>query len=226
MKKIFQFIVIITVSCQLSAVISSCTRDYYDKGEGELSYLRGDFAEAYVNSSRQVTKIVTDDGDDLALTAPVLAKWAEVSDTTYRCRLYYNKVGNKAEVLSIGEVPCLNVIPLPKFDEPLRTDPVTFQSTWMSKNGRYLNVGILIKSGVTNDTAAIQSIGLVTDTIITHPDNKKIRHITMHHNQNNVPEYYSTQIYMSVPTKIIDADSVRISINSYDGEVVVKHRVH
>ena len=83
MKKIFQFIVIITVSCQLSAVISSCTRDYYDKGEGELSYLRGDFAEAYVNGSRQVTRIVTDDGDDLTLTAPVLAS-VSYSRAAYR----------------------------------------------------------------------------------------------------------------------------------------------
>lgn len=204
----------------------ACTRDYYDKGEGELSYMRGDFAEAYVNSSRQVTKIVTDDGDDLTLTAPFLAKWVEEPDTTYRCRLYYNKVENKAEVLSISEVPCLAVYPLSEFEVPLVTDPVTFQSTWMSKNGRYLNIGLLIKSGVTNDTTAIQSIGLVSDTIIAHPDNKKIRHIIMHHDQANVPEYYSTQIYVSVPTEIIDADSVRISINSYDGEVVVKHRVH
>lgn len=207
-------------------LMCACTRDYYDKGEGELSYMRGDFAEAYVNSSRQVTRIVTDDGDDLTLTAPFLAKWVEEPDTTYRCRLYYNKVENKAEVLSISEVPCLAVYPLSEFEVPLVTDPVTFQSTWMSKNGRYLNIGLLIKSGVTNDTTAIQSIGLVSDTIITHPDNKKIRHIIMHHDQANVPEYYSTQIYVSVPTEIIDADSVRISINSYNGEVVVKHRVH
>ena len=207
-------------------LLSSCTRDSYEKGEGEYSYLRGDFAEAFVNSNRQITRIVTDDGDELDLTAPVTASWADEPDTTYRCRLYYNKVENKAEVLSIGEVPCLTVHPLPEFEVLLVTDPVTFESTWMSKNGRYLNVSILIKTGVTNDTSAIQSLGFVTDTIITHPDNKKIRHIIMHHDQANVPEHYSTQIYMSIPTEQIDADSVRISINSYDGEVVAKHRVH
>ena len=53
-----------------SFVISSCTKDAYEKGEGEYSLVRGDFAEAVVNSSKQVTKIVTDDGDELFLTSP------------------------------------------------------------------------------------------------------------------------------------------------------------
>lgn len=226
MKKLLRLVVIITVNCQLLSVIFSCTRDAYEKGEGEYSLMRGDFVEAIVNSSREVTKVVTDDGDELTLTAPFTAAWISETDTTYRCRLYYNKVENKAEVLSMGQVPCLTVHNLPDFEVPLVTDPVKFESTWMSKNGRYLNVSIQIKTGVTDDTTAIQSLGFVSDTLITHPDNKKIRHIIMHHDQGNVPEYYSTQIYMSIPTERIDADSVRISINSYDGEVVVKHRCH
>ena len=226
MKKFLKFMVIITVSCQLSTVIFSCTKDAYDKGEGEYSLMRGDFAEAYINSNMLATKIVTDDGDELTLTKPFKAGWMSTADTTYRCMLYYNKVENRAEVLSMSQVPCLTVHPLSEFEVPLVTDPVTFESTWLSKNGRYLNVSILLKTGVTNDTSAVQSLGFVSDTIITHPDNKKIRHIIMHHDQGNVPEYYSTQIYMSIPTERIDADSVRISINSYDGEVVAKHRIH
>lgn len=226
MKKFLKFMVIMTVSCQLSTVIFSCTKDAYDKGEGEYSLMRGDFAEAYINSNMLATKIVTDDGDELTLTKPYKAGWMSTADTTYRCMLYYNKVENRAEVLSMSQVPCLTVHPLSEFEVPLVTDPVTFESTWLSKNGRYLNVSILLKTGVTNDTSAIQSLGFVSDTIITHPDNKKIRHIIMHHDQGNVPEYYSTQIYMSIPTERIDADSVRISINSYDGEVVAKHRIH
>ena len=218
MKKLIVFVAV----CLLCA----CTKDAYDKGEGEYSLLRGDFAEAFINSSKLVTKVVTDDGDELALTEPFKAGWVSTADTTYRCMLYYNKVDNQVEVYSMRQVPCLTVHNLPDFEVPLVTDPVTFESTWMSKNGRYLNVSILIKTGVTDDTTAIQSLGFVSDTIITHPDNKKIRHIIMHHDQGKVPEYYSTQVYMSIPTEKIDADSVRISINSYDGEVVVKHRCH
>ena len=218
MKKFLQLIVIITVLC-------SCSKDAYEKGEGKYSLMRGDFAEAIVNSGKQVTGIITDDGDEFTLTTPYTAKWVTTADTTYRCMLYYNKIGDKAEVLSMGQVPCVGVTPLSKFDRRLVTDPVKFESTWMSKSGRYLNLSLLLKTGITDDSTAVQSLAIVSDTVITQPDNKRIRHLVLHHDQANVPEYYSTQVYISIPTQRIDADSVRISINSYSGEVEAKHRI-
>ena len=223
MKKLFRLLVIITVNCQLSTLIS-CTQDAYEKGEGEYSLVRGDFAEAVVNSSKQVTKIVTDDGDELFLTSPYTAKWVAKADTTYRCMLYYNKVEGKADVVSMGQVPCATLYPLSQFDKEFKTDPVKFESTWMSKTGRYLNLSLQVKTGTADDTAAVQSLAVVSDTLITHPDGKQIRSLILHHDQGNVPQYYSTQVYFSIPTDRIDADSVRISINSYDGEVVAKRR--
>ena len=211
-----------TIHCSL---FTSCSQDAYEKGEGKYSLMRGDFAEAVVNSNKQVTKIVTDDGDELSLTAPYTAKWLTKADTTYRCMLYYNKVDNTAEVISMGQVPCVGITRLSEFDKTLVTDPVKFESTWMSKTGSYLNMSILLKTGVTDDSTAAQSLAIVSDTLITCADNKQIRHLILHHDQGNVPEYYSTKVYLSIPTKRIDADSVRISINSYDGEVVVKHRI-
>lgn len=218
MKKFLQLIVIITVLC-------SCSKDAYEKGEGKYSLMRGDFAEAIVNSSKQVTGIITDDGDEFTLTTPYTAKWVTTADTTYRCMLYYNEMADKAEVLSMGQVPCVGVTPLSKFDRHLVTDPVKFESTWMSKSGRYLNLSLLLKTGITDDSTAVQSLAIVSDTVITQPDNKRIRHLILHHDQANVPEYYSTQVYISIPTQRIDADSVRISINSYSGEVEAKHRI-
>ncbi len=204
--------------------LTSCTQDAYEKGEGEYSLLRGDFAEAVVNSNKQVAKIITDDGDEMLVTSPYTAKWIAKADTTYRCMLYYNKVEGKAEVVSMGQVPCAAIVPLSKFEKELKTDPVKFESTWMSKTGRYLNLSIQVKSGATDDTTAVQSLAIVSDTLITHSDGKQIRNLILHHDQGNVPEYYSTQVYVSIPTNRIDADSVRISINSYNGEVVAKHR--
>ncbi len=206
-----------------SFLFLSCTQDAYEKGEGRYSLMRGDFAEAVVNNVRQVTKIVTDDGDELAVTSPYSAKWIAKADTTYRCMLYYNKVEGKAEVVSMGQVPCPVITPLSEFEKELKTDPVKFESTWMSKTGRYLNLSILVKTGVTDDSTAVQSLAIVSDTLITHTDGKQIRNLILYHDQGNVPQYYSTQVYISIPTNRIDADSVRISINSYDGEVVAKH---
>jgi hypothetical protein len=223
MKKLF-YIVYTFLFPLSSFLFISCTQDAYEKGEGEYSLLRGDFAEAFVNSSKQVAKIVTDDGEELFVTSPYTAKWITKTDTTYRCMLYYNKVEGKAAVVSMGQVPCASIVPLSQFDKELKTDPVKFESTWMSKTGRYLNLSIQVKTGATDDTAAVQSLAVVSDTLITRADGKQIRNLILHHDQGNVPEYYSTQVYISIPTNRIDADSVRISINSYDGEVVAKHR--
>ncbi len=208
-----------------SFLFISCSQDAYDKGEGQYSWLRGDFAEAIVNSNQQVTKIVTDDGDELPLVKPYEAKWIMKADTTYRCMLYYNKVENQAEVVSMGQVPCASITLLKDLNKPLLTDPVKFESTWMSKTGKYLNMSLMLMTGVSDDSTAVQSLAIVSDTLVKHADGKHTRHLILYHDQGNVPEYYSTKVYMSIPTNRIDADSVRISINSYDGEVITKHRI-
>jgi hypothetical protein len=206
-----------------SLVLLACTQDTYEQGEGKYSLMRGDFAEAVVNGSKQVTKIVTDDGDELPLTTPFTAKWVTKADTVYRCMLYYNKVDDKAEVISMGQVPCADINTLAEFKKPMATDPVKFESSWISKTRRYLNLSLLLKTGSTDDTTADQSLAIVSDTLITHPDNKQTRHPILYHNQGNVPQYYSTQVYVSIPIERIDDDSVQISINSYDGEVIKKY---
>ena len=125
----------------------------------------------------------------------------------------------------MGQVPCANIALLSDFDKPLLTDPVKFESTWMSKTGKYLNLSLQLKTGVTDDSTAAQSLAIISDTLVKHADSKQIRHLILYHDQGNVPEYYSTKVYLSIPTNRIDADSVRISINSYDGEVIAKHRI-
>ena len=50
------------------SLLTSCTRDAYEKGEGAYSLMRGDFAEANVNSNCEITSITTDDGETLPLT--------------------------------------------------------------------------------------------------------------------------------------------------------------
>ena len=54
---------------------------------------------------------------------------------------------------------------------------------------------------------------------MTHPDATRTSHLRLYHDQAGVPEYYSTQVYASILTSQIKADSVRISINTYKGPV-------
>ena len=117
-------------------------------------------------------------------------------------------------------MPCSIVQPLKEFDKEFRTDPVKFESMWLSKSGKYLNVYLQLKTGVTEDTSAVQQLAFLTDTIMTYANGARTHHLLLHHDQNRVPEYYSTKAYVSIPTSQLTADSVRISINSYSGLVV------
>ena len=216
MNRLLHFLVI-------AWLISSCTTDSYEKGDGKYSLMQGDFVEAKVNAQRQIVFFSTDDGDEFDLSEPYTDKWIKTADTLYRCMLYYNKVENKkAELVSIGEVPCPRILTLAELKKDLRTDPVKFESMWLSKSGKYLNLYLQLKTGVTDDTTAIQQLAFISDTLIVNPNQTTIRHITLHHDQNKVPEYYSTKAYVSLLTDSIAADSIRISINTYTGLVSKK----
>ena len=212
--------------CALCAAfgILACTQDAYDKGEGKYSLMRGDFAEARVNGDKRINQIITDDNEVLPTTELVTTKWIATADTTYRCMLYYNKVETAngkpaAEIISIGQVPCPAVKSVSEFGQEVRTDPVKFESAWLSKSGKYLNLSLLLMTGVTDDTAAVQKLAVIADTLLLHSDNTHALHLRLHHDQGGVPEYYSTQTYLSLPTDSLPVDTVHFSINTYNGIV-------
>ncbi len=230
MKRFLRIIVIIAFHCQLLTLISSCSRDAYDKGEGRYSLMRGDFAEANVNSNCEVISITTDEGETLPLQTYHTAKWIARPDTIYRCMLYYNKVKANdgkpmAEVISLGRVHCLQITPLSEFED-YKVDPVKFESLWKSKSGKYLNLHLQLKTGYTEDTTAIHKLAFVSDGVIPHPDGRRTLSLCLHHDQGGVPEYYSTQAYLSISTADLLVDSVRLSLNTYSGPVVRTLPIH
>ena len=203
----------------------SCTQDAYEKGEGEYSLMRGDFAEAYVNTAKEMESVTTDDGELLPLKVNKTAKWVTTADTTYRCMLYYNKVQDQsgqflADAISIGQVPCPRIVPLPEFEKELKTDPVKFESMWLSRTGKYLNMSLQVMSGHTDDTTAVHQLSFVSDTLMTHADHSRTLHVRLHHDQHQVPAYYSVQAYVSLLVDSIQADSIHFTVNTYNGTVV------
>ena len=202
----------------------SCTQDGYDKGDGIYSYLRGDFVEAVVGADKTLVSLTTDDGETLPLKQPYSAKWITRPDTVYRCMLYYNKVREAngqyvADPISIGEVPCPIITPLAELETEMKTDPVKFESAWMGKTGKYLNLSLVLMTGTQDGEDATQRLVIVQDTILTNPDATRTCFLRLYHDQGGVPEYYSAQVYASILTSQIPADSVRISINTYKGVV-------
>ena len=139
--------------------------------------------------------------------------------------LYYNKVKAAdgklaAEVVSLGRVPCLYVKPLTSFEKTYKDDPVKFESIWNSKSGKYLNLHLQLKTGYTEDSTAVQKLDVVTDSLISYPSGRRTLSLLLYHDQGNVPEYYSTQAYVSIPTTALAVDSIRLYINTYSGPVI------
>jgi hypothetical protein len=232
MKRLLRLLIIIISDLSMLISHSSCTQDAYDKGEGEYSLLRADFVEAHTNGEKQVDYIITDDGEQLSLLKTYSAKWLTTADSVYRCALYYNKVKDDkgretAEAVSMGEIPCPKVTPFSKLDKEMKTDPVKFESAWMSKTGKYLNLSLWLMTGSTTDEEAAHHLAIIQDTVMANPDQTRTAYLRLFHDQGGIPEYYSTQVYASILTSQIDADSIRISINTYKGSVIKTfYRIH
>ena len=211
-----------------SSLFTSCTQDNYDKGEGEYSLMRADFVEAHVDSDKRVDYVVTDDGDSLAAEPHFTTKAIETADTTYRAILYYNKVKGSAGI-PVVEAKGMSLVPtlIPQIldmqgnhNSPFKADPVKFESIWLAANHRYVNASIILMTGQPDEDDLYQTIALVQDTVIAFPDGKRTACCRLYHDQGGVPEYYSLQRYLSIPIQSIHADTLQLTINTYDGVVV------
>lgn len=209
----------VTFVALLSVLLSACSSDSYDTGTGTYSLTRADFGEIHSAAPKTADYIVTDDGDRFTLTKPHNADWLAKADTLYRGIIYYNlKEDGRAEVVSMGAVPVLSAKPREEFEEGVMTDPVRFESLWLSASGRYVNVGFYLKNGTAEDSQALHTIGVVDEGTAGNADGTRTAVFRLYHDQGGVPEYYSTRYYVSIPCGTIDADSVRLLINTYDGE--------
>jgi hypothetical protein len=101
----------------------------------------------------------------------------------------------------------------------MKTDPVKFESAWLSRSGKYLNLSLYLMTGTTDDEKASQTLHIIQDTIVTYLDASRTSHLRLYHDQAGIPEYYSTQVYASILTQEIPADSVHLTINTYKGPI-------
>ena len=138
-------------------MVVACKHDFFEKGDSGLSYLNTDFVEVRSNDASELVEAVTDKGEHLLLRPHVKKLWAVKPDTTYRAMLYYNKVvEGVTKAIDISPVPVLQMkFALDVVD--IHTDPVTFESAWISKNRRYLNLGLSLKTGKVDDNEHVNS---------------------------------------------------------------------
>lgn len=203
---------------------TGCKHNSYDSGDGELSYMRADFTEAHTVASKQMDYAVTDEGDKVVFAHRYGCDWATKADSTYRSLVYYNKVDgmNEVSVVTITNVPVLHFKTEAKDNKPenKRMDPVVFESAWLSKNRKWINIGFAIKTGQADTPDSKQVIGCFCDEVKTLSDGTKEYHLSLYHNQNNVPEYYSSRMFASIPTDgMSQGDKIIVNIMGYNGLV-------
>lgn len=217
-RRIFPILPAVALAVLLSG-LSGCSTDSYDTGTGEYSLTQADFVEAHSVAGGYVDYVLTDGGASLMLTEPVAAGWAAKADTLYRAVLFYNlQSDSRAEAVSLSSIPVLVPKPADEF-ETISTDPVRFESLWLSTSGKFINAGIYLKSGQIDEGAELHTLGLIDDGTADNPDGTRTACLRLYHDQGDVPEYYSSRFYISIACQYIDADTVAIGINTYDGWV-------
>lgn len=208
-----------------TALLAACTTETYDTGDGKYSMMRADFVETRTNASGELYCAVTDDADSLVFSPKRTAKWAETPDSLYRALLYYNVPASGIEVnaISLSSVPTPRVRTKDEVKEPT-TDPVVFNSAWMSREGRYINLGLSVKTGQAEGVDEKQTLGLMCDEVTVDSDGHKHYTLTLLHEQKGVPEYFSAETFVSIasyrlPEKPVKGDKLTVRINTYKGTV-------
>ena len=202
-------------------VAVACSNDSYDMGDGEYSYLRADFSEVHTTAEKTISWAVNDDLDTLIFTKNVTADWALKADSAYRALLYYNVSDDKVEPVLVSRVPVLKVLDI-KDTVAYKTDAVKFESSWLSRGGRYLNLGLYLMIGKTESTAQLQKIGVRRLSAEKVGGEYKSISFLLTHDQNGVPENYSSRCYVSIPVDSLAPNAViNVAVNTYDGEKIV-----
>lgn len=209
----------IMAAAALALALTACETDTYEKGQGEYSLTQADFVTAYTAADKTVATVLSDDGTPYTLTPPQQPSWATVPDTAYRAVLYYNKVSETtAQPVSLSLIPTLIPRPDSLFKDK-KTDPVTLESVWRSKNGRYINMALYLKVGQTSEPNLTQTVALMAEDTLVNADQTRTITLRFYHDQGGIPEYYSQKYYLSIPTDSIQADTLRLIVNSYEGEI-------
>lgn len=213
----------------LTAVMTACSGETYDTGDGSLSYLRADFVEAFTDGKAVVAEASTDEGRKLILSPAITASWIQTTDSVYRALLYYNDVEENSSASVVVKPMAIANVLVPNVENGIAgqlrypTDPVTLDTWWLSASLRYINLGLYVKTGSTDENTGKQSVGLVYSGSKTRSDGIRQHTVRLIHGQNGVPEYYSTQVYVSVPLYrlpfiLAKGDAVELKVNTYGGE--------
>lgn len=213
----------------LAVLLSACSSDAYDSGDGPLSYMCADMAMARVGGDGMVHSVAIDGHDMQAVARPFKCEWMEKEDTAYRTMLYYNKVGDETaltpvDVITAGRVLVTSMLDSGYPDENLGHAPLAVKSGWISGNGSllWLNLEVEVLTGKSDAQDAGHVIACRLNSLST--DEHGVTYsVSLHHDRGSDPQYYTVTAFVSVPLAQygITADPLRgvaLSYDSYEGD--------
>ncbi len=208
---------VFTILFLLSALLFASCMD--DDSDPSYTDLRADFGVIQTNSSAMTIGFTTDDNVFKALAEPKDISGAR-PDTTYRALIYYYETEQSyVELYGFTTIPVISPRDSTEFDE-IKTDPVGLQSVWVSNNNSYINLTLnILGASASSSDSDTQIIDIVRSTDEEHGG---ITKLTLYHDQNGVPEYYTSTVYVSIPVKgnFNTGDSINLVVNTYsEGEV-------
>lgn len=203
----------------------SCESDAYEKGEGDYSLLRGELADVHVDSNKKAVCFDTDASERITIDRPFTSSAFTTADSIYRLALYYKAVDvAHADVLSMNIVAVMRPHKMDSTD--VKTDPVRLESMWLGQNRRYLNGSLYLMVGsIDQEDRPMQVIGVLNDTLVSNADGSRTQYMRLYHDQAGMPQYYSQRTYVSIPLQDVDADSICLRMNTYDGIVTKRFSI-
>lgn len=208
--------------CLLSVLFLACTNEGYDVGNGTYSNVHADFSMLSTDAKGRVASFVTDGEKNYNLNPPT-AFFKAKSDTVYRALVYYEKTNDGyAKVMGLRAVGVARPFSMDK-NPVKKQDPVDLISAWISSNGAYINFVLGLKKGVGDDednNSHVIGFGISAPKTVGSPSKREFT-LTLFHDQNGVPESYTSTEYISVPLKksFVSGDVLKVIIQTYGGKV-------
>ncbi len=178
----------------LPFVLLSCSDDNDDSPYPSIV---SEMADCPTNSEGTMMKIVLDNDTELPLSNPQTGLKPNV---TYRALAGFALDNGKVRLYSLKSATLLR-----DSTSVAQCDPVNVTSIWRTR--RYINLHLLPKT-----QGGEQSWGFITDSIVGNH-----AYLRLHHRQETDPTSYSTDVYASLPLKLLEANQFTIRINTFSG---------
>lgn len=175
-----------------------CLFSCSDKDDTPYPNIITELADCPTDAQGTMSSIVLDDDTRLTLSNPQKGLKANV---TYRVLVGYAlESDGRARLYTATGTPLLR-----DSTAVATCDPVQVVSVW--RTSRYLNLHLMPKT-----QGGSQTWGYIVERI-----EGRHAYLRLHHRQGSDPTAYSTDIYVSLPLDLVEADDFTLHIQTFDG---------